>query len=164
MSVTDEHVAFVRALVTGDDDAMDRLADGIDAEDEDWQLAFVALISVVFQGAVRYRFGGESARLDIVRFVARSRVRHGGDEAGFTPSTAEAMMGFPLGLNPEPADISEDESEAMTLALLKDLADDLTFLDFEKLLKLSREEVNRRLLHEGEEVRARFRDMEARLS
>lgn len=163
MIVTDEHVAAVRALVTGDDEALGRLVDGAD-DGEDWELAFIALVSVVFQGAVRYRFGGEKDRLGIIRFVGRSRVRHGGDQAGFTPSAAEAMMGFPLGLNPEPTEVGGAESEAMLFALMKDLAGDLSFTDFESLLKAAREEVNRRLPHEGEKIRTLYRGLETGLS
>ncbi|MBO0801769.1 MAG: hypothetical protein J2P25_01660 [Nocardiopsaceae bacterium] len=143
MNIDDEHVTALRALVTGDDDAFDRILDNASPE---WQDAFAYLLGSVFLAAVKYRFVNTESRPDIIRFVARSRIRHGGDQAGFSPSMAEALMGAAVGINPPPADRSEaeeDENAAAQVALLKDLAGELSYLDFESLLKAAREELSK---------------------
>jgi hypothetical protein len=124
MNVAADHVAAVRALVTGDDDAFDRLAS--DAEPE-WLYAFSSLVTAVFFAGTQFRFVNAESRPDIIRFVARSRIRHGGDEAGFSPSLGEALMGAAVGINPVPSELDEAENSAAQVALLKDLAGELSF-------------------------------------
>jgi hypothetical protein len=140
MNVAADHVAAVRALVTGDDDAFDRLAS--DAEPE-WLYAFSSLVTAVFFAGTQFRFVNAESRPDIIRFVARSRIRHGGDEAGFSPSLGEALMGAAVGINPVPSELDEAENSAAQVALLKDLAGELSFQDFELLLATARSELNK---------------------
>lgn len=150
MNVTADHVIALRALVTGDDDTFDRL---IDSADPDWQDTFPYLLAEAFLAAAKYRFVSEASRPDIIRFVARSRIRHGGDQAGFSPSLAEAMMGAAVGINPYPANRSEAEeaeNAAAQVALLKDLAGELSYLDFESLLETVRTELNKLDLRPGD--------------
>jgi hypothetical protein len=104
------------------------------------------LVTTAFYGGVRVRFGREASmvtRADIIRFAARSRVRYGGDEAGFGPGLAEELMGAAVGLNPVPASPPEPENSDAQVALLTDLAAELTFLDFEKLLEPARVQVSK---------------------
>jgi hypothetical protein len=140
MTVTADHVAAVRALVTGDDGAFDQL---VDDTDPSWADAFARLFSSVFLCAVKFRFTGAEPQPDVIRFVARSRIRHGGDQAGYSPSVAESLMGSALGINPVPTGLDDAESGTAQLALLKDLAGELSFLDFEALLGAAQAELNK---------------------
>jgi hypothetical protein len=140
MNVTADHVAAVRALVTGDDDAFDRLTGGAEPE---WLYAFSSLVTAVFFAGTQFRFVNAESRPDIIRFVARSRIRHGGDDAGFSPSLGEALMGAAVGINPVPSELDEAENSAAQVALLKDLAGELSFQDFELLLATARTELNK---------------------
>lgn len=147
MNVTADHVAALRALVTSDDETFDRL---VDSAGPAWLDAFAHLLTGMFLAATKYRFVSEASRPDIIRFVARSRIRHGGDQAGFSASLAEAMMGAAVGINPVPGNRSEAEeaeNAAAQVALLKDLAGELSFLDFESLLEAARAELNNLDLH-----------------
>jgi hypothetical protein len=140
MNVTAEHVAAVRALVTEDDDAFDQLTDGAGPE---WLYDFASLVAAVFFAGTQFRFVDAESRPDIIQFVARSRIRHGGDDAGFSPGLGEALMGAAVGINPVPSGLEEAENSAAQVALLKDLAGELSFHDFELLLATARSELNR---------------------
>lgn len=148
MNVTADHVTALRALVTGDDDTFDRL---VDSADPDWQATFPYLLAEVFLAAAKYRFVSEAAQPDIIRFVARSRIRNGGDKAGFGPGIAEALMGAAVGIGPVRVYRREAEEEAekavAQVALLKELAGELSFVDFETLLETARAELNKLDLH-----------------
>jgi hypothetical protein len=146
MNVTADHVTALRALVTGDDDAFERLTGSAGPA---WMDALAHLLTGVFLAATRYRFGSEASQPDIIRFVAQSRVRHGADEAGFSPSLAEGLMGAALGISPVLAGHSEDENAAAQIVLLKDLAGEISYLDFESLLETARTELNKLDLHPG---------------
>jgi hypothetical protein len=139
MNVTADHVAAVRALVTDDDSTFDRLIANAVPE---WLDAFSRLVTAAFFGGTKYRFASEAPQGDIIRFVARSRIRHGGDDAGFSPSLGEALMGTAVGINPVPSELDEAENSAAQIALLKDLAGELSFQDFELLLATARTELN----------------------
>jgi hypothetical protein len=140
MMVTADHAAAVRALVTGDDDAFGQM---IDDADPGWSDAFARLFASMFLCAVKFRFTGEGPQPDVIRFVAQSRIRHGGDQAGYSPSVAESLMGSALGINPVPTGLDDAESGTAQLALLKDLAGELSFLDFEALLGAAQGELNK---------------------
>lgn len=143
MTITAAHVTALRALLTGDDDAFDWFTD---SEAEAWMSELGRLLTGVFAAATKYRFGSEPSRPDIIRFVARSRIRHGA-EAEFTPSLAEGLMGLALGINPAPTGYNENENAAAQVVLLKDLAGEISYLAFESLLETARIEVNKLDLH-----------------
>lgn len=145
-SVTADHVAALRALVTNDDDTFKRLTGSVSAEWLDW---LTDLLTGVFLSAVRYRFADEASRPDVIRFVARSRIRRGGDQAGFSAGVAESLMGTSLGINPAPGGLDQTESVRAQFVLLQDLAGELSFLDFESLLAATRAELCKLGTHAG---------------
>jgi hypothetical protein len=140
MKVTADHVAAVRALVAEDDDTFDQLTDNASPE---WLDAFSRLVTATFFGGTKYRFGREASRENIIRFVARSRIRRGGDKAGFSPSLAEALMAAAVGIAPSPTGWDEIENATAQVALLTDLASEISFRDFELLLAGARSKVNK---------------------
>lgn len=78
MTITDEHVAVLRAFLTGDFDEHDRLAE--DLRLTPGQGDSPILIGTAFFEAVDRRFTNGYRRADIIRFVADARKRF--DQSG----------------------------------------------------------------------------------
>lgn len=140
MNITAEHIAAVRALVTKDHDTVDALTGGAE---EKWLNDLPWVVTAVLVASAQFRFVNAESRPDIIRFVGRSRIRHGGDKAGFRSSTGEALLGAAVGINKHPPGIEDEENSAAHLALLRDLAGEISFQDFERILATVRSELNR---------------------
>jgi hypothetical protein len=84
-----EHVAALRAFLTGDD-AFDRISALLD-EDDSWQ-AYGTLAVAAFGMAARRRFPGGYKTDDVIRFVGRTRGALQDEADRIDPRTAERLL------------------------------------------------------------------------
>ncbi len=92
-----EHVAALRAFLTGDD-AFGRVGALLDGDDS-WQ-AYAALAEAAFGVAARRRFPGGYKTGDVIRFVGRTRAACRDGTGQIHPGTAERL---PSGVLSDPA-------------------------------------------------------------
>lgn len=91
MTVTDGHVAALRALLAGDFDQWERLVEELDRTDG-WGDGYPLLINAAFFHAVDRRFGKDGTHADVVRFVAETRARFDPDGQTIDPHAAELLV------------------------------------------------------------------------
>jgi hypothetical protein len=121
MTVTDEQVAALRALLTGDVDENRRLLAQLDRRTEG--AGYSALVNAAFFEAVDRRFGKESAPASIVEYVADVRSRSDNLAAKINPNAGERVIQAVL--TGEPADgIDSRTSATIKLFLLTALISD----------------------------------------
>jgi len=87
--ITDVQMAALRAALTGDAEALDRLGSryGWDYGGE-----FAALTAKAFVAAARRHFPSDWSSADVIRFVGRLRARKQGKKADVDAGAAEHML------------------------------------------------------------------------
>lgn len=114
-----EHVAALRAFLTGDGTAFDRISALFD-EDSSWQ-ACGALLDAAFAVAARRRFPGGYKTEDVIRFVGRTRAACHDETGQIDPGTAERLLRSVLSGPPHAAGLDQNIAALATMALLKAL-------------------------------------------
>jgi hypothetical protein len=89
MTVTPAQVAALRAALSGDEDAFDRLSSDPDVAGSE---GFPILMAAAFVAAAQRRFPPGWSRGDVVRFVGRLRARGGGALEDLSATAAEQML------------------------------------------------------------------------
>lgn len=95
MTVTDDQVATLRAVLSRDSAAYEPLRDRLDRTDG-WK-GYTVLVAAAFFEAVDRRFGAGWSEADIVNFVADVRARHLKDPDVLDPRVAERLILHALG-------------------------------------------------------------------
>jgi hypothetical protein len=133
MTVTDEQVAALRALLAGDVNENRRLLAQLDRRTEG--AGYSALVNAAFFEAIDRRFGKDSAPASIVEYVADVRSRSDNLAAMINPNAGERVIQAVL--TGEPAvDIDSRASATVKLFLLTALIadEDLVGEDFDQFL------------------------------
>lgn len=90
MAITDDQVAVLRSMLTGDAAEYDRLTGLLDKTDG-WG-RYTALVAAAFFEAVDRRFGTKYTRPDIIQFVADARGRFPEGGPDLDPVAAERLI------------------------------------------------------------------------
>jgi len=90
VAVSDEQLAVVRAMLSGDSAQYDRLTDHLDRTNG-WG-RYTLLIAAAFFEAVDRRFGQAYTRQDVIRFVADARSRFDDGGARLNARAAERLI------------------------------------------------------------------------
>lgn len=121
MNIGPDHVAALRAVITGDDDALERWTSTAGAEDD---LALGVLVSMAFLSAAQSRFAANWTTADVIRFVAQIRMQYGFDD--LVPSLAEALLTNALGGGKKYEAPDGDANAYTQMVLLQALANGLS--------------------------------------
>jgi hypothetical protein len=127
------HVAALRALPSGDDEALERLAPAAGSEDE---TIFGLLVSMTFLSAARARFAAGWTTAEVIRFVAQVRAQNGYDD--LVPSLAEALLINALGGEKAYRVPGDDVNAYTQMALLETLATGLSEPELDCLVEEAR--------------------------
>jgi hypothetical protein len=111
MSVTDQQVATLRAMLSGNRAEHKRLVAQLDRQSDG--LGYSGLVTAAFIKAVDRRFGKASTRTDVIEFVAEARSRS--DEIA---ETVDPRVGERL-IRKVVSDESTDDIDARTSATAK---------------------------------------------
>lgn len=124
MAVTDEQVAAVRALLTGDITENRRLLAGLDSGPG--RVGYSALVNAAFFEAVDRRFGKGSTPADVIDYVADVRSRSADLAEKLDPRVGERLIGEVLG-SESTDDIDSQASATATVFLAAALVADENF-------------------------------------
>jgi len=119
LQITDWHVAWVRAFVSQDAEALRPMLAQTPRTDE--PDGTTLLLRAAFSLAVRRRFVG-GTRADVVRFVAHARIRRGRDAPPIDPGVAEKLIMEVL--TGTPAEGLTELQKAQHIILLSELVED----------------------------------------
>lgn len=119
-SVTDEHVAALRALLTGNLEEHERLRDQLSPDSRE---GYAALITAAFFEATERRFGQDYTRADVIDFVADVRARSSRISETMDPVAAERMILAVVG-DEDIEDLDDRTRGALQIVLLAGLIAD----------------------------------------
>jgi hypothetical protein len=115
----DDHVALLRAMLTGDDDAYQRISAELERRGDSDR--FGVLLSVAFTLALRRHFPAGYTAADVISLAARIRADSEEAASQISPAGAERLLRAALG---EPGladsidDLTKGGTQAVGLALL----------------------------------------------
>ena len=112
-----EHVAALRAFLTGDDTAFGLIGDLMD-EDGSWS-AYGLLQAAALAVAARRRFPEGYRNADVIRFVGRTRAALGDESGQLDPGTAERLLRSVLTDPAQVTRLNQGQAALATMALLK---------------------------------------------
>ncbi|RFS82493.1 hypothetical protein D0T12_27230 [Actinomadura spongiicola] len=148
MKITDEHVATLRAQLSGDTDEYARRLDELVSTET--QATYTTLITAAFFEAVDRRFvinGKTAGDREIIDFVATKREINPIAAERLDPVIAEQVLAHALGKGSIPGDIDSDtlmETQVLLLAALIGEAD-LSESELEAFLAKARAEADEHL-------------------
>ena len=119
LEVTDWNVAWVRAFVSQDAEALKPMLEQTPRTNE--PDGTTLLLRAAYSVAVRRRFAG-GTRADVVRFVAHARVRRGRNAPRIDPSVAEKLIMEVL--TGTPTEGLTDLQKGLHIILLSELVED----------------------------------------
>lgn len=140
MTVTSSHVGALRAALSGDAVAFERMERhaGLGYGQE-----FPALMAAAFTAAVRFRFPAEWSQADVIRFVSQVRVRSSDPFGDLNPSLAEQLTLCVLRGTPVHGQYHEVAKARTQFMLLKDIISGLDGQQLETLLAEAQDNADR---------------------
>jgi hypothetical protein len=90
MTVTDQQVATLRAMLSGNRSEHRRLVTQLDRQGDG--VGYSALVTAAFIKAVSHRFGKESTSADVIAFVADARSRFDEIAEAVNPQAGERLI------------------------------------------------------------------------
>lgn len=141
IAVTDEHVAFLRSYLRGDEEAVTRAWKRIES-----RAGLAALVHAAFVITARQKFAPTWTRADVIRYVAHVRALLSERPDVLAPRVAEQELRLALGDKTKP-DHSAASAAAAQLILLNALlvSLDLDEVAVDRLLHHARETAERML-------------------
>jgi hypothetical protein len=143
MTVTDDQVSALRAVVTGDAAALDRLGG---ESRHNYGEEFPVLMAVAFIAAARRHFSVSWSSSDLIKFVGRLRARDDGEYADIDASAAEQLLFAALRDVPMRREFDEIAKAYAQFTILAELVSELDHEQLETFLADAREQADLWLL------------------